>query len=317
MNVKSSVFHVVKNAPILRILFLTPFYMLRFIYFALRENSMLFFRYYPGYHGSPVPSYKYIKKNSDRLFAKKIDYFDGVCLNEIEQKKLLERLIESYNDFSPNETRLPGRLYYSKNEMFGFNDAFYLSFFIKEYKPKKVIEIGSGFSSALMLDVAKEISLDSEFIFIDPHSKNIKDVLKSNPIGNYKHIREDVQAVELDVFSSLEENDILFIDSSHVVKIGSDLSTILFKIVPALNKGVIIHIHDVWYPWEYPASMLNDGRPYNEIYFIRAFLQYNSAFKVILFASYLEHQYKDLITSTMPVLMSGYTGKSLWIQKIS
>lgn len=317
MGIKGSIFRGVKNTILLRYLFLVPFYMFRFVYFSLRENSMLFFRYYPGYHGSTLPSYRYIRKENKRLFPKNIDYFDAVWMNEEEQKTLLERFIELYGDFSPSGTKSQENLYYYKNDMFGFNDAFYLSCFLKEYKPKRVIEIGSGFSSALMLDTDKEVALNSEFTFIDPYSKNIDDVLQSNPNGSYKLIRKEIQDVDLSAFSALEENDILFIDSSHVVKIGSDLSTILFKIIPALKKGVIVHFHDVWYPWEYPSSMLDDGRSYNEIYFIRAFLQYNSAFKVMLFGSYLEYRYKNLIESAMPNLLSRCTGKSLWIQKVS
>lgn len=198
--------------------------------------------------------------------------------------------------------------------MFGFNDAFFLTCFLKEFKPKKVIEIGSGFSSGLMLDAAQNEGSDTEFIFIDPYSKNITEILKNKPDGKYVHVREEIQDVDLNLFSHLNENDILFVDSSHVIKIGSDLSTILFKILPALNKGVIIHFHDIWYPWEYPKEIITEGRAYNEIYAVRAFLQFNSSFEILFFNSYAEYAYKDLIESQMKNFFKS-TGKSLWLRK--
>lgn len=316
MNIAQKLFRHLINNRTLNALFLRPFYFVRFFYYSIKENSTRFYRYYPGYHGSTIPSYKFILKNKERIFNNPLDNIDGIDLNTQEQVKLLEVFHTFYKEFSPSPKPSKEKLYFYDNPMLGFNDAFILYCFLRYFKPKNIIEIGSGFSSALMLDTVYEFNLNMKFIFIDPFSKNILHVLSSKPEGNYKHIREEVQHVDLEKYSALQENDILFIDTSHVVKIGGELSFIFFSILPKLQKGVIIHIHDIWHPWEYPESMINKGRIYNEIYFVRAFLQYNKDFKIMLFNSYIEEKQKDFISEKMPSL-SKNPGVSLWLRKVN
>lgn len=316
MNIAQKLFRHLINNRALNALFLRPFYFVRFFYYSIKENSTRFYRYYPGYHGSTIPSYSFILKNKERIFNNPLDNIDGVYLNTQEQVKLLEEFHAFYKEFSPSPKPSKEKLYFYDNPMLSFNDAFILHCFLRYFKPQNIIEIGSGFSSALMLDTVREFNLKMKFTFIDPFSKNILRVLSSNPEGNYRHIREEVQHVDLDEYSVLQENDILFIDTSHVIKIGGELPFIFFSILPRLKKGVIIHIHDIWYPWEYPESMINQGRIYNEIYFVRAFLQYNNNFKIMLFNSYIEQKQKDFISEKMP-LLSKKSGVSLWLRKVN
>jgi hypothetical protein len=315
MKVIEHIFKELKNNKYLSAFILLPIYFFRYVYHSIVTNSLWFYRHYPGHYSSTIPSTKYIKKNRDRLF-KSHDNNDGVNFNEKYQKELLTKFSQYFQDFTPPCNQSPDKLYYYNNSMYGFNDAFILYCFLREYEPKRVIEVGSGFSSALMLDVSNEILSETHFTFIDPYSTTIRNILKSNPSGKYNLIKKEIQNIDVSTYSELSEDDILFIDSSHVIKIGSDLSSLLYSVLPSLQNGVIVHIHDIWYPFEYPEKMLNEGRAWNEIYLIRAFLQYNSSFQILFYNSFVEGTYRDLIDRNMP----GYfkdSGKSLWLRKIA
>jgi hypothetical protein len=316
MEISKIVFRSLKNSRFLNIIILRPFYFIRFVYYSIKENSTWFYRYYPGYHGSTIPSLKYINSNRKRLFFDVADIDNGIELNRENQKMLLKIFSRYFEDFSPSNNPSSGKLYFYNNDKYGFNDAFILYCIFRHYRPMRVIEVGSGYSSALMLDISKDILPDTHFTFIDPYSTTIEKFIKTNPVGNYQLIQEEVQNIELGIYSALRCNDILFIDSSHVVKIGSDLTTLLFSIIPSLQKGVIIHFHDIGYPWEYPEQMVKEGQLYNEIYFIRAFLQYNKSFEVLFFNSFVEKIYKNIININMPDYLKD-SGKSLWLRKIT
>jgi predicted O-methyltransferase YrrM len=299
-----------------RQLVLVPFYLLRFAWRALRSGSGAFARYYPGYHGSTLPGLREVMADRERIFRATLPCNDGVELHEDAQLALLERFIGYFPDFRPAPGPTPDRLYHLDNDMFGFNDAFVLYAMLREVQPARVVEVGSGYSSALMLDTARERGLATRFTFIDPYSTNIAKVLAGNPQGAWKLVRTPVQDAGLELYRELEAGDILFIDTSHVVKIGSDLSFLFFHVLPSLRPGVLVHIHDIWHPWEYPEAMVREGRAYNEIYFVRAFLQFNRAFEVVYFSSFVEHRHRALIQARMPgYFNAGSTGASLWLRR--
>lgn len=126
------------------------------------------------------------------------------------------------------------------------------------------------------------------------------------------HLYEtDIQSISLDKFTELEENDILFIDSSHVCKPGSDVSLEIFEILPILKKGVIIHFYDMFWPMEYPYKWVTEGRAYNELFLIRAFLMNNSQYEILLFGDQLRRQ-----KCKFPEGMLNCGVGSLWIRKI-
>lgn len=305
---------MVKRSGVLRALVLAPFYYLRFTWFALKERSILLCRYYPGYHGSTLPSLKAISGNRQKIFAADINHSDGIDLNENNQLSLLNQLSEYYAEYQPEQHETPDKLYYYDNEMYGYNDGFILYSFLRHFQPGRVVEAGSGHSSALMIDTCEEFLPHTRLTFIDPWSTTIAGVLKKKPDKDFHLLRTELQDVPLDMFTGLNANDILFIDTSHVVKIGSDLSALLFSILPGLSTGVIVHIHDIWWPWEYPEAMLMEGRAYNEIYLVRSFLQYNKSFEILFFSSFLEKKHADLIQERMPGYRNG-SGQSLWIRK--
>ena len=136
---------------------------------------------------------------------------------------------------------------------------------LRRLRPKRIIEVGSGFSSALMLD-SNDRFLDGSICstFIEPYPERLRSLLTEHDKGRIELLQTAVQSVPRDVFAPPVTNDILFIDSSHVTKIGSDVNYLLFEILPRLKPGVVVHVHDVMWPFEYPKEWLMEGRAWNE-----------------------------------------------------
>ena len=139
--------------------------------------------------------------------------------------------------------------------------------------------------------------------------------MKEGDKDQYKIINKGIQYVDLNVFESLKQNDILFIDSTHVSKIGGDVNHIFFQVLPRLQTGVLVHFHDMFFPFEYPKQWLYEGRAWTEDYLMRAFLQYNSAFEIAYWNEYLATYYRKEFEEYMPLCLKD-TGGSLWLRKL-
>ncbi len=266
--------------------------------------------YRPGHYYSPVPS------SADILARLPQDHklvVDCVPLNIDQQKSNILKFKKYVDQFNfPREPNTEKR-YYWNNSYFNRTDAFILFSMIKESRPKRIIEIGSGYSSALMLDTNDLLSENDkiQFQFIDPNPERLICLLGEKDM---KWILEQrIQDVPFDNLLKLGENDILFVDTSHVTKYNSDLNHILFNLVPGLKKGVLIHFHDIVYPFEYPLEWLKDGIYWNEAYLLRAFLMYNCTFTIEMFNNYLAREHFDWVNEKLNIFESG---GSLWLRKI-
>jgi hypothetical protein len=124
-----------------------------------------------------------------------------------------------------------------------------------------------------------------------------------------------VQDVDLSTFDALEANDILFIDSTHVSKIGSDVNYMFFEVLPPLKPGVLIHVHNIFYPFEFPEVWALQGHAWNEAYLLRAFLQFNQRFQIVLFANYLVNFHLDELLKLLPKC-AGNLGGNIWIRRV-
>jgi predicted O-methyltransferase YrrM len=196
-------------------------------------------------------------------------------------------------------------------------DALVLFAMINTHRPRRIIEIGSGFSSAVMLDSADALGLsDLALTFIDPYADRLRSLLRPADASRTTVIERPVQTVPLDLFKTLEADDILFIDSSHVLKAGSDVHYELFSILPTLKPGVIIHIHDIQFPFEYPEDwVFNKGWAWNEIYAVRALLMYSTRFKIQFWTNLFLQTHHDLVAKSLP----GHhfiNGGSLWLKSL-
>ena len=200
--------------------------------------------------------------------------------------------------------------------MFCEGDGIFLWLLIDHFKPSRIIEVGSGFSSALMLDMNDTVMNGSmKLTFIDPYTHKLEQNLRFGDKSKAEIVQKPIQEIKLEKFHSLEKNDILFLDTSHICKTGSDLNYDVFEILPSLNKGVIIHIHDIFYPFEYPKEWVLKQKAYNEAYLIRSFLMYNDSFEIILFPNYLMKIKETWFKKNMPNCLKN-SGGSLWLRKI-
>jgi hypothetical protein len=187
-----------------------------------------------------------------------------------------------------------------------------------EYRPRAVIEVGCGFSSRLLLDTRDQFPGNpTNVTMIDPNLGALLPSLSAPRDNCIQLMRRRLQDVPLSTFEQLEENDILFLDSSHVCKTGSDVHFYLFEIFDRLKPGVLIHIHDILYPFEYPETwVLREKRSWNEAYVLRAFLQYNSRFGILYWNDYAYHRLQDNLRALMPIRVDN-EGGSIWLRKKS
>lgn len=269
----------------------------------------------PGHFSSPIPTLK-DSPDPDILLEPKSVAKAGLDLRDADQIRLLDELGQFYSEMPFSDHLGDNIRYYFENTWFKAGDAIILYGMLRRHAPKRIIEVGSGFSSAAMLDINDLFLGHSvKFTFIEPNSERLRSLLRENDLRSTKIIESLVQQVPLDLFRELEENDILFIDSSHVAKLGSDVNYLFFNILPQLNPGVLIHFHDIRWPFEYPRGTTEMGIAWNEAYFLRAFLMFNGQFKIHFFNSYMAEYHEDLLDLLMPKFLE-WPGGSIWIQRV-
>jgi len=271
----------------------------------------------PGHFYSPLPDPQELSTRRADIFFACPRSFEGIDTNDEAQLQLIHHFRTYYGEEDLNARMTPGKRYYSENEYFTYSDAFFLYCFLRHFRPSRVVEVGSGFSSALMLDVdAALLGGQVDFRFIDPNPQRLLELLTAEDLERVTVDNRQVQNVELDVFEALGPRDFLFIDSSHVSKTGSDLNDLLFRILPCLPDGVLIHFHDVPYPFEYPKQWVLEGRAWNEVYLVRAFLQYNHTFRMLFHPSFLVAKNKDLARRWLPKCVDPHVSSSLWLERV-
>jgi len=238
--------------------------------------------YDPGGYYSPIPSLEEIKRHDFNATLPEV--LPGIDLNTTEQLHLLDSFESFYNELPFCDEKTDELRYYYQNVFYSYSDAIFLYCMIRHLKPKKIIEVGSGFSSSVTLDT-NELFMGNSIncTFIEPYPERLESLLKDTDRKSVLIYKKRLQEIPVDVFLELDENDILLIDSTHVSKFNSDVNYIFHKILPMLNNGVYIHFHDIFYPFEYPSEWLLKGRAWNEQYMLRAFMEYNNRFKIVLY----------------------------------
>src|SRR4051794_39261180 len=270
----------------------------------------------PGHFYSPIPSLDEVRAREAELFGPPPPSLPGIDLREHEQIALIKQLARFYDELPFPRTQSAETRYWFENWAYSYADAIFLYSMLRHFKPRRVIEVGSGFSSAAMLDTAERWLPGTSFTFIDPDTSTLDALLRPGDRDRVSIIRARLQDVPLTTFDALAANDILFIDSTHVSKTGSDVNRIVFDILPRLAPGIHVHFHDVFYPFEYPKEWVYEGRAWNEDYILRAFLEFNDAFDVVLFGTWLARFHRELLTELMPLTLEN-PGGSLWLMRRS
>ena len=239
----------------------------------------------------------------------------GIDLNVERQLEWVRKVGAYYVDTIFPENATGETRFYLDNPNFSYMDAFFYYAFIRDIKPKRIIEVGCGYSSALVMDVNERHFQNSiDTTFIEPFPQTLYGLMRSGDRERAHVIQDYLQEVPLTVFADLRAGDILFIDSSHVSKTDSDLNHLLFYVLPALEQGVYIHFHDIFFPFEYPKGWVAEGRAFNECYVLRAFLMNNPAYSIELFSSYLWTKHRHDLAA-MPLCCTR-EGGSLWLKKV-
>jgi hypothetical protein len=269
----------------------------------------------PGHFYSPIPALDDLTRDHERLFGPPPQSLPGIALHEDRQLQLLGEFRRYYADLPFPETQSPGHRYFYDNRYYSYSDAITLYCMIRHLEPERIIEIGSGHSSCVTLDTNDRFFRGRiKCTFIEPYPDRLLSLLQPDDRSRIDLLRQRLQDVPLDRFRELQARDILFIDSTHVSKIGSDVNFIVTEVLPSLNRGVYIHFHDVFYPFEYPADWAYAGRGWTEAYLLRAFLAFNDSFEVVFFNTFLERFHRAEFERHMPLCLRN-EGGSLWIRR--
>jgi len=247
----------------------------------------------------------------------------GVDIKEEEQVKMLSRFSSRFKNEYESLPRFPTKVkhqYYLRNHTFESVDGEVYYSMIRHFKPRKIFEIGAGYSTylaaqAILKNKEEDDCYKCELVAIEPYPN---DVLERGFPGLSKLLPRKVQEIPLSEFEKLRQNDILFIDSSHVLRIGSDVQYEYLDILPRLNRGVIVHIHDIFLPLEYPKKwILKDHFLYTEQYLLQAFLAFNDTFEVLWAGEYMHLKHPDKLKEAFSSYKPSKTKPgSFWIRRI-
>ncbi|WP_241666424.1 class I SAM-dependent methyltransferase [Mycobacterium marseillense] len=242
----------------------------------------------------------------------------GIDWNVTEQLDLLKRF--KFNDELvkfPVDQQADHEFFY-RNGFFESGDAEFLYSMIRLFKPKRIFEIGSGQStllaaSAVTANRSEDPGYRCEHLCIEPYEVGWLDEL------NVTVVRTPVELIDTSLFGQLDKDDILFIDSSHMIRPQGDVLFEYFEILPILKPGVLIHIHDIFTPKDYLAEWIQSVCFWNEQYLLEAFLSYNAEFKIIGALNFLKHHHADELTAVCPVLRDQLESRepgSFWLRRV-
>ena len=267
----------------------------------------------PGHFYSPVPSLTQFRQMEHRLYQSPRS-LPEIDLNEAVQLSTINMLAKYYAEQPFREHKNDKCRFFFENPNFSYGEAIVYYGMLRHLHPTRVIEVGSGYSTALLLDTLDISGARTDCTCIEPFPELLLSLVRAGDKERLRIVDAELQKVDLAIFDTLQSGDILFIDSTHVSKVGSDVNIIIFEILPRLASGVYVHFHDVFYPFEYPKEWVLQGRCWNEIYLLRGFLEYNTSFRIQVFNSFLGQHHHGVLASALP-LVARSPGSSLWLRK--
>ena len=281
--------------------------LIKFLYFVfIRPKSFRFIEKYLGLHislphfSSPIP----VTYELDSSVFEKIYDCTGLDWNLTEQLEYLKKIFPKYSEeYSP-----------SPNSGLSLVDTFALYVMIREKKPKIMIEIGAGETTKISLralQTNKNEGTSFKFYSVEPYPREYLWKIQDE---DFELIDRKLQDVEIDLLSTA---DLLFVDSRHVSKIGSDVNYEILEIVPKLKVGALIHWHDIVIPSNYPKDFIDSGLKFwNESYMLHAFMLFNTSFKTIWAGRYMQLNHFDKMQQVFSYLHKNHRLTSFWIERI-
>lgn len=274
-------------------------------------------RWPAGHFYSPVVSRSEVRDSWARVTRPK--ELGGLDLRAQAQRELVAGLAPHFGTIPFSDEKDGVHRYYYQNPSYNFGDALIYWAMLNHLRPRRILEIGSGFSSALALDAVDRLGLPTVCTFVDPFPE-VARAATAPMSAPHTILPAKVQEMDLRILAELGENDILFIDSSHIVKTGSDVHFEITEMLPRLGHGVIVHFHDVFYPFEYQRPwVVERNHSWNEVYFLHAFLLYNTRFRIELFNHFVARELTDSIVQAAPRHAKRFLlnpGGGLWLRRV-
>jgi hypothetical protein len=274
-------------------------------------------RWPAGHFYSPLPRRSELEADRARLLAPRA--LAGIDLNEAGQLAFLGRLAPHLSTLPFGDAARPGLRYRYDNRSYGPGDAAVYWAILHAETPRRILEVGSGFSSALALDAIEWSGLDCLCTFVDPYPDLAREVTDPLPPG-HRIVPARIQDVGLAELARLDAGDILFIDSSHVLKTGSDVHFELTEMLPRVPPGVLVHVHDVFTNLEYPAEWIFErAHGWNEIYALHAFLLFNGAFRIEYFNHHMATRHRERVAAAAGPAWERIRrnpGGGLWLRRV-
>jgi hypothetical protein len=266
----------------------------------------------PGHFYSPIPDLDDVRRREAAIFRSADEPVAGIDLREQSQLALLRDLAAPCAEQPWADQPRPGLRYGFDNPNFQQGEALVLLGLMRLRRPRRVIEIGSGWSSCALLDVNERfLGGEARCTFIEPYPQLLRELVH----GEQLDVRaERAQDVAPDLFDELGPDDMLIVDSTHVAKAGSDVNRIVFEVLPRLAPGVLVHVHDIYHRFEYPRAWVYEGRAWNEAYVLRAFLMFNSTWEIVFFNSFMAARHREAFGSSLPPATES-PGSSLWLRR--
>ena len=285
-------------------------FILRNVLKQLRDRGYYFAK--PSWE-NPIPDKKYLLEHDG--YWKKPYPCHGIEFNDEKQLSLCEELAE----FAPEIYGLPKDvLDPEENKSFLDMDLEFLYCMIRLCKPKQFIEIGGGWTSLIAMHALahnRKEGVNCRHILIEPYPRPYFVEHASFELAD-EFIKRPIQEVSLDYFKTMSANDIVFIDTSHIMKYGSDVNYLYFHIIPLIGSGCYVHIHDIFIPSDYPEYwIIQNDMFYSEQYLVMAFIMYNHDFQITLAAQYLSQKYHGKLESLFTRFEPNFSPGSLWLQR--
>jgi hypothetical protein len=268
----------------------------------------------PGHFYSPIVNVEQVRPMFDKTNVP--EQLPGIEIDRDAMLALWKQLLAHLRDMPFPDEQSSGFRYFFNNTAFSHGDGRILSAMLRHFQPRRLVEVGSGYSSACAMDtIDRYLGGKVAVSFIEPYPELLISLLGKDTISRVTIHASGVQYADMASFAQLEAGDFLFIDSTHVMKTGSDVCHELFNVLPALKPGVFVHFHDIFWPFEYGAEwVLQENRSWNELYGLRAFLMYNDTFEVVFFNDYFVKHCGDAVQADCPAMLRN-SGGSIWIRK--
>ncbi len=249
---------------------------------------------------SPVPDTRILSLEASRarIWPEAAPQRRGIDWRGEQQLALVGELAKQTPLRFPEEPTADPLEYYAPNPSFGYYDSWAMGAMLRHLRPARMIETGSGWTTLLAARVNREyLNGEMELTCIDPYPQEF---LSGGVDGLARLMKQPVEETPPATFEQLDAGDVLFIDGTHAVKTGGDVVFLFGEVIPRLRRGVVVHVHDIFLPRDYPEQWVLSGWGWNEQYLLQAFLAFNPEFEIVLGMAWLTENHPDVVADAAP-----------------